>query len=194
MNGWTIGVIGGSGLYAIDGVEGEWVDVDTPWGKPSDAIFRGRLGDVGVAFLPRHGRGHRIAPGELNARANIDALKRLGVTDVLSISSVGGLQEERAPGSFTIVDQFIAGNFQAINQQMVVAMRMMFPAETLKASWDTMNEEFGAYVSHDAPAVFQDDDKDAFIRVPLHFAHHDTRMQIVCSSNSDGQIASLAFL
>jgi hypothetical protein len=93
-----------------------------------------------------------------------------------------------------IVDQFIAGNFQAINQQMDVAMRMVFPAETLKASWDTMNEEFGAYVSHDAPAVFQDDGKDAFIRVPLHFAHHDTRMQIVCSSNSDGQIASLAFL
>lgn len=107
MGGWTIGIIGGSGLYAIDGVEGEWVEVETPWGKPSDAIFRGQLGDVGVAFLPRHGRGHRIAPGELNARANIDALKRLGVTDVLSISSVGGLQEERAPGTFTIVDQFI---------------------------------------------------------------------------------------
>ncbi|HWK34800.1 S-methyl-5'-thioadenosine phosphorylase [Sphingomonas sp.] len=107
MGGWTIGIIGGSGLYAIDGVEGEWVDVDTPWGAPSDAVFRGALGDVGVVFLPRHGRGHRIAPGELNARANVDALKRLGVTDVLSISSVGGLQEERAPGSFTIVDQFI---------------------------------------------------------------------------------------
>ncbi|UIJ46372.1 S-methyl-5'-thioadenosine phosphorylase [Sphingomonas cannabina] len=107
MGGWTIGIIGGSGLYAIDGVEGEWVEVETPWGRPSDAIFRGRLGEVGVAFLPRHGRGHRIAPGELNARANIDALKRLGVTDVLSISSVGGLQEERAPGTFTIVDQFI---------------------------------------------------------------------------------------
>ncbi|MGK6319290.1 S-methyl-5'-thioadenosine phosphorylase [Sphingomonas sp. DT-204] len=107
MGGWTIGIIGGSGLYAIDGVEGEWIEVETPWGKPSDAIFRGQLGEVGVAFLPRHGRGHRIAPGELNARANIDALKRLGVTDVLSISSVGGLQEERAPGTFTIVDQFI---------------------------------------------------------------------------------------
>lgn len=107
MTGWTIGIIGGSGLYAIDGVEGEWVEVETPWGEPSDAIFHGRLGDVGVAFLPRHGRGHRVAPGELNARANIDALKRLGVTDILSVSSVGGLQEERAPGSFTIVDQFI---------------------------------------------------------------------------------------
>jgi 5'-methylthioadenosine phosphorylase len=107
MSSWTIGIIGGSGLYAIDGVEGEWVVVDTPWGPPSDAIFKGRIGDVGVAFLPRHGRGHRIAPGDLNARANIDALKRLGVTDVLSISSVGGLQEERAPGTFTIVDQFI---------------------------------------------------------------------------------------
>lgn len=106
--GWHIGIIGGSGLYDVAGVEdGRWVEVSTPWGDPSDAIYTGRVGHVRVSFLPRHGRGHRIAPGELNARANIDALKRLGATDLLAISSVGGLSEERAPGTFTIVDQFI---------------------------------------------------------------------------------------
>ena len=108
MSGWTIGLLGGSGLYQIDGLEeARWQQVETPWGEPSDAILTGRIGHVRVAFLPRHGRGHRIAPGEINARANIDALKRLGVTDLLAISSVGSLREDRAPGSFTIVDQFI---------------------------------------------------------------------------------------
>ncbi|VVT24825.1 S-methyl-5'-thioadenosine phosphorylase [Sphingomonas aurantiaca] len=108
MTGWTIGIIGGSGLYAVDGIEdGRWQTVETPWGAPSDAIYTGRVGHVGVAFLPRHGRGHRIAPSDLNARANIDALKRLGVTDVLAVSPVGSLVEQRPPGSFTIVDQVI---------------------------------------------------------------------------------------
>ncbi|MEG3182087.1 S-methyl-5'-thioadenosine phosphorylase [Sphingomonas sp. LT1P40] len=108
MSGWHIGIIGGSGLYDVAGIEGgEWVEVDSPWGEPSDAIFTGRLGHVRVSFLPRHGRGHRIDPSSLNARANIDCLKRLGVTDVLAVSSVGGLTEERAPGTFTVADQFI---------------------------------------------------------------------------------------
>lgn len=108
MSGWHIGVIGGSGLYGIEGVEdGEWVSVASPWGEPSDAIFTGRIGHVRASFLPRHGRGHRIAPSELNSRANIDCLKRLGVTDLLAVSSVGGLTEERAPGTFSVVDQFI---------------------------------------------------------------------------------------
>ncbi|WP_267396076.1 S-methyl-5'-thioadenosine phosphorylase [Sphingomonas sp. GC_Shp_1] len=108
MSGWHLGIIGGSGLYDVAGIkDGEWVEVASPWGTPSDAIFTGRVGAARVSFLPRHGRGHRIAPGELNARANIDALKRVGVTDLLAISSVGSLVEERPPGSFTIVDQFI---------------------------------------------------------------------------------------
>ena len=105
---WTIGIIGGSGLYAIDGLaDAEWRDVATPWGPPSDQILHGRIGEVGLRFLPRHGRGHRIPPHEVNARANIDALKRSGATDLLAISSVGSLREELEPGRFVVVDQFI---------------------------------------------------------------------------------------
>ncbi len=108
MAGWHIGIIGGSGLYDIPGItEPETYLVDGPFGAPSDTIFSGRIGDVRVSFLARHGRGHRIPPGEINFRANVDALKRLGCTDLLSVSSVGSLAEERPPGSFTIVDQFV---------------------------------------------------------------------------------------
>lgn len=105
---WTIGIIGGSGLYAIDALaDAEWRDVATPWGAPSDQVLHGRIGDVALRFLPRHGRGHRIPPHEVNARANIDALKRCGCTDLLAISSVGSLREELPPGQFVVVDQFI---------------------------------------------------------------------------------------
>ena len=107
-----LGVVGGSGLYDIDGLtEAEWVSVDSPFGAPSDALLRGRLGGVDVAFLPRHGRGHRLPPGEIDYRANIDALKRLGVTDVVSLSAVGSLREALAPGDFVLVDQFIDRTF-----------------------------------------------------------------------------------
>lgn len=105
---WTLGIIGGSGLYAIDGLEdGEWVHVDTPWGEPSDTILCGRIAGVDVRFLPRHGRGHRIPPGRLNVRANIDAMKRLGVTDLLAVSAVGSLNAAMVPGDFVVADQFI---------------------------------------------------------------------------------------
>lgn len=105
---WKLGIIGGSGLYAIDGLEdARWVAVESPWGAPSDEILTGRLHGVDVAFLPRHGRGHRLAPGELNVRANVDALKRLGCTDVLAVSAVGSLNAAMAPGDFVVVDQFI---------------------------------------------------------------------------------------
>jgi 5'-methylthioadenosine phosphorylase len=108
MSEWTIGVIGGSGLYAIDALEdAQWVAVASPWGQPSDALLTGTIAGVRFVFLPRHGRGHRIAPGELNARANIDVLKRAGCTDIVSISAVGSLAEELPPGKFVIVDQFI---------------------------------------------------------------------------------------
>jgi len=107
-DGWTIGIIGGSGLYAIDGLEdAEWRRVDTPWGPPSDELLFGRIGEVNLVFLPRHGRGHAIPPSELNFRANIDALKRSGVTDILAISSIGSLEEDLPPGHFVVVDQFI---------------------------------------------------------------------------------------
>ncbi len=105
---WTIGIIGGSGLYQMDALEdAQWISIDTPWGEPSDQVLCGRIGAVQVRFLPRHGRGHRIPPSEVNARANIDALKRAGCTDLLAISAVGSLQEELEPGRFVVVDQFI---------------------------------------------------------------------------------------
>jgi 5'-methylthioadenosine phosphorylase len=108
MNEWTIGIIGGSGLYDIDALEeAQWIEVDTPWGAPSDALLVGRLHGVKFVFLPRHGRGHVIPPSDLNFRANIDALKRAGCTDVLAISAIGSLREELAPGRFVIVDQFV---------------------------------------------------------------------------------------
>ena len=108
----VIGVIGGSGIYDIDGLEDKvWRQVATPWGMPSDALLFGRLAGVRCVFLPRHGRGHPLSPTRLNYRANIDALKRSGVTDVLSLSAVGSLKPELPPGHFVIVDQFIDRSF-----------------------------------------------------------------------------------
>ncbi|MCC7322091.1 MAG: S-methyl-5'-thioadenosine phosphorylase [Rubellimicrobium sp.] len=103
-----IGVIGGSGVYEVDGIEeATWVRVASPFGTPSDEILTGRLAGVPVAFLPRHGRGHVHSPSTVPYRANIDALKRLGVSDIFSVSAVGSLREDMAPGDFVIVDQFI---------------------------------------------------------------------------------------
>jgi len=107
-----LAIIGGSGLYDLPGlVDTRWVAVDTPWGAPSDEVFLGRLGDAELAFLPRHGRGHRIPPSEVNYRANIAALKMLGATDVLSLSAVGALRADLPPGTFVVVDQFIDRTF-----------------------------------------------------------------------------------
>ncbi len=108
----VIGIIGGSGVYDIAGLERkEWRRVETPWGEASDELLFGELDSVRCVFLPRHGRGHRLSPTHLNYRANIDALKRSGVTDVLSLSAVGSLKEELPPGHFVIVDQFIDRSF-----------------------------------------------------------------------------------
>ena len=103
-----LGVIGGSGVYQIDGLEGaSWVRVKSPFGKPSDEVLVGRLAGLPMAFLPRHGRGHVHDPATVPYRANIDALKRLGCTDVVAISAVGSLREDFAPGDFVVVDQYI---------------------------------------------------------------------------------------
>src|SRR5580698_11285771 len=108
----VIGIIGGSGLYDIDGLEEKrWRRVETPWGDPSDELLFGRLAGIECVFLPRHGRGHPTSPAHLNYRANIDALKRSGVTDVISLSAVGSLKEELPPGHFVVVDQFIDRSF-----------------------------------------------------------------------------------
>ncbi len=108
----AIGIIGGSGLYQIEGLtDVEWRHVWSPFGDPSDELCFGRLGDVQVVFLPRHGRGHTLPPSEINFRANIDALKRSGVTDLISLSAVGSLKEDLPPGTFVLVDQFIDRTF-----------------------------------------------------------------------------------
>ncbi len=112
MTDTMIAVIGGSGIYDIDGLDGaEWTAVETPWGAPSDHILTGRLNGVKMAFLPRHGRGHVHSPSSVPYRANIDALKRIGVTDVISVSACGSFREEMAPGDFVVVDQFIDRTF-----------------------------------------------------------------------------------
>lgn len=116
MTNTVLGVIGGSGVYEFPGLKNErWEHVASPWGEPSDALHFGVLptdsGDVEMVFLPRHGRGHVHSPSSINYRANIDAMKRAGVTDIISVSAVGSLKEELPPGTFVIVDQFIDRSF-----------------------------------------------------------------------------------
>ena len=116
MRKTKIAIIGGSGIYDIDGLVGAtWTDVETPWGAPSDQVLTGTLNDVDMVFLPRHGRGHVYSPTTVPYRANIDALKRLGVTDVISVSACGSFRDEMAPGDFVVVDQFIDRTFAREN-------------------------------------------------------------------------------
>ncbi|MHA7875748.1 S-methyl-5'-thioadenosine phosphorylase [Roseivivax sp.] len=111
-----LGIIGGSGVYEIDGLEdADWVQVETPWGPTSDRILTGTLQGQPMAFLPRHGRGHVHAPTDVPYRANIDALKRLGVTDLVSVSACGSFREEMRPGDFVVVEQFIDRTFARVN-------------------------------------------------------------------------------
>ena len=132
MTNWVLGIVGGSGLYEIEGLKNRrWVKVDTPWGDPSDELLMGEIGEVKLVFLPRHGRGHRISPSDLNFRANIDALKRVGCTDVLSLSAVGSLREALNPGTFVIADQFIDRTFARVKsffgQGLVAHVSMAHP-------------------------------------------------------------------
>ena len=111
----VLGIIGGSGVYDIDGLtHKEWRRVESPFGEASDELLFGELDGQKLVFLPRHGRGHRIPPSELNYRANIDAMKRAGVTEIVSVSAVGSLKEELPPGTFVIVDQFIDRTFARV--------------------------------------------------------------------------------
>jgi 5'-methylthioadenosine phosphorylase len=108
----VLGIVGGSGLYDIPALENvHWEAIESPWGEPSDQVLFADLDGLPVRFLPRHGRGHKIPPSAINFRANIDALKRAGVTDLVSVSACGSLKEELPPGHFVIVDQFIDRTF-----------------------------------------------------------------------------------
>ena len=107
-----LAIIGGSGLYDVEEFKDrEFLDINTPWGQPSDRILKTKFNKKDVIFLPRHGKGHFISPSKINFRANIDALKQLGVTDIVSVSAVGSLKEDLSPGKFVIVDQFIDKTF-----------------------------------------------------------------------------------
>ncbi len=111
----VLGIIGGSGVYDIEWLQHpRWETVEGPFGKPSDQLLIGDLDGTRLVFLPRHGRGHRLLPGGINFRANIDALKRVGVTDVIALSAVGSLREDLAPGTFVVVDQFIDRTFARV--------------------------------------------------------------------------------
>ena len=127
-----LAIIGGSGLYDVEEFkERQLLDINTPWGKPSDQILKTKYNDKEVYFLPRHGRGHFISPSNINFRANIDALKQLGVTDIVSVSAVGSLKEDLPPGKFVLVDQFIdrtfARNKTFFDEDIVAHVAMAHP-------------------------------------------------------------------
>jgi len=130
-----LGIIGGSGLYKMEGFEKtKWKKVNTPWGKPSDEILIAVFGKEEICFLPRHSRGHKVNPTNINFRANIDAMKQLGVTDIISVSAVGSLKENLEPGKFVIVDQFVDRTFSRIktffDEEIVAHVSMAKPTSS----------------------------------------------------------------
>ena len=132
MNKRKLGIIGGSGLYKMEGFEKvKWKKIDTPWGRPSDEILIAQFGEEEIFFIPRHGRSHTINPSNINFRANIDALKQLEVTDIISVSAVGSLKKDLEPGRFVIVDQFIDRTFSRVktffDQEVVAHVSMAKP-------------------------------------------------------------------
>ena len=136
----VLGIIGGSGLYDIDGLEAvRWEKISSPWGEPSDELLFGSLEGIQLVFLPRHGRGHRFSPSSINYRANIDVLKRAGVTDIISLSAVGSFHEHLAPGTFVIVDQFIDRTFAReksfFGTGMVAHVSMAHPVNARLGDW-----------------------------------------------------------
>ncbi len=130
-----LGIIGGSGLYKMEGFEKtKWKKINTPWGKPSDEILQASIGKEEICFIPRHSRGHKISPTNINFRANIDAMKQLGVTDIISVSAVGSLKDNLEPGKFVIVDQFIDRTFSRVktffNEEIVAHVSMAKPTSS----------------------------------------------------------------
>ena len=159
-----LAIIGGSGLYDVEEFKDrELVDLDTPWGKPSDQILKTNYNSKEVYFLPRHGKGHFISPSNINFRANIDALKQLGVTDIVSISAVGSLKEDLPPGKFVIIDQFIdrtfARNKTFFEDEIVAHVSMAHPTSSalMNACEDAIKKEGidyqrgGTYVVMEGP-------------------------------------------
>jgi len=130
-----LGIIGGSGLYKMEGFEkSKWKKINTPWGQPSDEILIAKFSKEEICFIPRHSRGHKINPSNINFRANIDAMKQLGVTDIISVSAVGSLKENLEPGKFVIVDQFIDRTFSRVktffDQEIVAHVSMAKPTSS----------------------------------------------------------------
>ena len=159
-----LGIIGGSGLYKMDGFKKtKWKSVNTPWGKPSDEILIAKLNKEEICFIPRHSRGHKINPSNINFRANIDAMKQLGVTDIISVSAVGSLKEDLDPGTFVIVDQFIDRTFARIKtffaEDIVAHVSMAKPTspglseccESALNKLNIKNKRGGTYIVMEGP-------------------------------------------
>jgi 5'-methylthioadenosine phosphorylase len=160
----VLGVVGGSGIYDLDGLtDARWEAVASPFGRPSDALLFGRLSGLDCVFLPRHGRGHRIPPSEIDYRANIDALKRAGVTDLISVSACGSLREDLAPGCFVLVDQFVdrtsaraktfftRGCVAHVSMASPVCARLHDALEAAGASRDIALVRGGTYLAMEGP-------------------------------------------
>ena len=164
MKSRKLGIIGGSGLYKMEGFEKiKWKKIITPWGKPSDEILIAKFDKEEICFIPRHSRGHKINPTNINFRANIDAMKQLGVTDIISVSAVGSLKEELEPGRFVIVDQFIDRTFSRVktffDDEIVAHVSMAKPTspglsdccEAALKKLNINNQRNGTYVVMEGP-------------------------------------------
>ena len=159
-----LGIIGGSGLYKMNGFEKtKWKKIKTPWGAPSDEVLTANLGKEEICFIPRHSRGHKINPTNINFRANIDAMKQLGVTDIISVSAVGSLKEDLEPGKFVIVNQFIDRTFSRtktfFDQEIVAHVSMAKPTspslsdccEAALKKLNIKNQKGGTYIVMEGP-------------------------------------------
>jgi 5'-methylthioadenosine phosphorylase len=159
-----LGIIGGSGLYKMDGFkETKWKKIKTAWGNPSDEILTAKLQKEEICFIPRHSRGHKINPSNINFRANIDAMKQMGVTDIISVSAVGSLKENLSPGTFVIVDQFIDRTFARastfFDEEIVAHVSMAKPVsrslaeccETSLKKLDISHQLNGTYIVMEGP-------------------------------------------